>query len=633
MRTTALLLAALGGLLLRLPARAQQTYQKTFPVEPGRAYCLVFEVEPLPADAGEASWVLHQYNDAGEVPFDGAFEGAWQRLTAGQHVYRHAFYTTSDAVDARLGFRGSTAMPRVKTATLEPFDTPHLVLNGDFALGAGNQSGWSEMHWASVIGEGGTNLLQVNQNGYALSDFFPVEAGGGYDFVRGAKQWPGVRLLAYDRLRRLIAPVSRIRTNKPPVRMPAEAAYGRLLFNTSHDHIPAFCTNRIALTGLVRQGEAVAAVTAPEPLPRAEEEIVVVPGSDPREIYAARELRHWMAKITGRVPPLLAVPGPRRNTKLFVGAAQAGAFADDLAWLQDSDGYAVRRRGDHIHIFGAKPRGTIFGVHALLERNSDIIWPRPHPDFEAVWTPRERIDFSEADFRSRPAFEIRHISRSADDFRFQAWMARNGINTDTRLHVGLNYLLWERGAPAGYGSSHIGWIGGAADRDNTFYPLVDGARSISRWRQPCYTHPEAASTIASAIRRALALVPEQPVESISSIIVDNWSVCACERCMRPIELPDGTRLEPQSPYANQDPLFFSTRNFMMLNAVAEDLARDYPRLRLITHAYIFTAEPPLVRLHPMIVPQFAAYPTQNARFPIRSGRGMTIDRYTGDVWK
>ena len=53
---------------------------------------------------------------------------------------------------------------------------------------------------------------------------------------------------------------------------------------------------------------------------------------------------------------------------------------------------------------------------------------------------------------------------------------------------------------------------------STVLPLVDGARSISRWRQPCYTHPEAASTIASAIRRALALVPEQPVESISSII-------------------------------------------------------------------------------------------------------------------
>ena len=625
--------AILGLIAFGMLACGQEAYLKRVPVEPVAFYCLTFEVDPVPAAGDEVRWVLHQFTLEGEQPFDGTFEGEWQRLVPGQTRYRHAFLTTDDAAEVGFRLRAAGTLPKVTAVTLEPVVVTNLVLNGDFSLGAGNQSGWSEMRWAAVIGEGDTNLLQVNQNGYALTDYFPVEGGGGYDFMRGAKQWPGVRLLAYDRQRRLIGPVSRVRTNQPPLHLPAEAAYARILFNTSHDHIPSFCTNRIFFTGLVRQGDAPPSVRAADPLPRAGEEIILAPGSDAREIYAARELRHWIAQITGRRPPLLAAPSPRRNTKLAVGAAQAGAFAEDLAWLQGSDGYAVRRRGETIHVFGAKPRGTIFGVHAFLERNSDILWPRPHPDFEAIWTPQSTLAFADADFRSRPVFDSRHISRSTGDYRFQAWMARNGLNTDFRLHTGFDYLLWEHGAPAVYGNSHIGWIGGAADRDNTFYPLVDGARSLSRWRQPCYTHPETATTIAAAIRRALALVPEQPVEHVSSIIADNWSVCACERCLQPIRLPDGSLLDPRAPYANQDSLFFSTRNFIMLNAVAEDLARDYPNLRLITHAYIFTAEPPRVKLHPMIVPQFAAYPTQNARFPIRAGRGLRIDTYTPDVWK
>lgn len=628
-------IAALGLLLAGINATAQEPYQKAFPVEPDRYYRLTFEVGTPPAEGAPVkSWVLHQFNAMGEQPFDGTFEWAWQRLQPGQTVYRHEFLTTGDATEVRLGFRGGGSALSLIAATLTPTVVTNYVLNGDFALGPGNHSGWSQMKRAAIIGDTDAGMLRVSLNGYALTDHFLVESGGGCTFLTGAKTWPGVTLLAYDRQRRLIDTVPYVRTNSPPIRLPDGAVYGRLLFNTSHDHIPSFCTNDVPFTGLVRQGEPLPGGQVPTPLPRAEEEIVLAPGSDPREVYAARELRHWIARITGHLPPLLAVPSSRQNVKLVVGAPHAGAFADDLAWLGDSDGYAVRRQGSSIYIFGTKPRGTIYGVHAFLERNSDIIWPRPNPDFEAVFTPSPQLVYAAADFRSRPTFAMRFISRaSAGDFRFQDWMARNGLNTGFLLHTGFNYLLWERGAPSGYGHSHLTWIGAAANLDNTLYPMIDGERQISTWRQPCYTHPEVASIIAGAIRRALERVPESPAENISSIIADNWGVCACPRCMEPIVLPDGSTLAPKSAYSNNDPLFFSTRNFMMLNAVAEDLARDYPDIKLVTHAYIFTAEPPLVKLHPMILPQFAAYPTQNARFPITSGKGQILGEYTADIWK
>ena len=36
-------------------------------------------------------WVLHAFNRAGEQPFDGTYEGEWQRLVPGQTRYRHRF--------------------------------------------------------------------------------------------------------------------------------------------------------------------------------------------------------------------------------------------------------------------------------------------------------------------------------------------------------------------------------------------------------------------------------------------------------------------------------------------------------------------------------------------------------------
>ncbi len=625
-----------AGLLACVIAHAQETALKAFRVEPDTFYRLSFETEG--AAAPDVRWVVHQVNGVGELLFDGCLEAGWQHLRAGESRYRHDFLTVDDAAEVRFSLIHADRAPALKSVSLEQITVTNLVLNGDFALGAGNQSGWNEMLGAAVLGAGGTNLLQVNQNGYALSDCFPVADQGGYTFVKGAKTWPGVAVLAFDRDRRQIDRVPYAFKNRPPLQMPAGAAYARLLFTTSHDHIPAFCTNRIVFTGLVPSGTNPPPAQAPAARMRAAMEIVVSPQADPREVHAARELRHWIEAISGKTPALLARPSAKRNVKLQVGLSLAGAFGEDLAWLKGTDGYAVRSRGGDIFIFGAKPRGTLFGVHALLERNSDIIWPRPNPDFEAVFTPDPGLTFTATDFRSRPVFALRHISMGGYSneriaFRFQDWMARNGLNTDTRMHRGLDYLVWQRGAPAVYGTSHIGWLGGAPDGDNTLYPLVDGTRSISRWRQPCYTHPDTVPTLVAAIRAKLALLPDQPVEHIHSIIADNWSVCACARCMQPIRLPDGSLLKPQSPYANKDPRFFSTRNFIMLNAVAEALAKDFPDLRILTHAYIFTAEPPKVPVHPNIIPQFAAYPTQNARYPILAGKGMPISDYTVDVWK
>lgn len=591
-------------------------YAKNFPIEGGKFYRLTFKVET----SAKIRWVLHQYDNSGNLPFDGAIEGEWQRIAPKKTpaaLYTHEFLALENSVELRLGFTGKTK-PKLLEATLEPITPTNMIINSDFSLGLDNYSGWSQTHWSELREENGTNLLFVKQNGYALSDYFPVKSGGGYNYIKGIDPWP--KVLAYDQNRRLIATVPHIRTNKPSLQIPEGAAFARLLYETWHDHIPAYRARQIKIVGLEATDPAHAVSFATLP-PHEGFEIVLPPNSDPREIYAARELQHWLWQITGKLPSLLAMPSKQKNTKIHVGTTFADSFPDDTKWLADTDGFAVRRRGNDVYVFGVKPRGVIYGVFALLERNSDIIWPRYNPDFEAIWTPNPRLSLKQTDFRSKPTFALRHISVGQKGYRFQEWLTRNGLNSEVYLHTGLDYLFWERGAPATYSHSHLGWLGDAKDKDQTLYPMIDGKRDLSHWRQPCYTHPETPTIIAANIRKALKLIPDQPVENITSIIADNWGVCACPRCMEPIKLTDGTTLAPKSPYSEKDSLFFSTRNFMMLNAVAENLARDYPNLKLVTHAYIFTAEPPLVKLHPMIVPQFAAYPTKNSRFPLLDDPG------------
>lgn len=619
-------------------AQSGETLVRALELSAGAFQEVRFTLASAPAADAEVYWLVHVLDGEGDLPYDGCFERGWQRLRPGQLEYRHAFPVFFGAARVELKFRsrggGVPAVSAVSVAAVQP---AQLVLNGDFALGAENYSGWSDFYEAGLQENEGKTQLLVRQNGYALSDFFPVAGGGGYDLVKGAKSWPGVTILAYDRDRHFMAPVSRNHRQKPPIRMPDGAAYGRMLFETSHDHIPDFCRNLIEFTGLQAAAETAAAVLA-EPSPAHPGlEIVLLPGSVPQEEQAARELQYWIGQISGRVPRLLARPSAADRVRVRVGHGQAGAFGDDLAWLRGSDGYAVRRRGGEIYLFGGGPRGVLYGVYALLEQNSDIIWPRPNPQFEAVYSRDSAFELRQADFRSRPAFRYREISRGeygvqGKGYLFQNWQGRNGLNTHLPLHVGFNYPVWVQGATLGYSGSHLGWIGEELKGDENFKPLIDGVRDSSRWRQPCYAYEKTAQAIEHGIRKKLALLPGKEMEYIMCTLSDNWSVCACPACMQPIPLADGTLLHPQSPYSVKDPLFFSTRNFMMLNRVAEGLARDYPELRIMTHAYIFAAEPPRVPVHPAIIPQYAAYPTKNERYPILSGRGLQISGYDEGVW-
>ncbi len=592
-------------------------------VAPATGYRLSFDAD---GQAKGNRWVVHLRDADGNLSFEGALEGEWQQLSPEQKSYSHLFYSPSEAATLQVFSQDSGV--EIQNVKLEKWEESNLLLNGDFS--EPNYSGWSEHYNTEFVQSGSGKLaLRVNLNGYALTDYTPVAGGGHYSF-KGEHGTPGVQVLVYDSLRSFIGYADRP-VQRRTFSLPEDAAYVRVLYGTGHNHLPAWRVNDISKAALVRaEGTGTAAPTKPE---RSRDwEIVLAAGCDPREEYAARELQRWISAITGKTPVLLAEPSKSEIRKIFVGRKLAAAFSDDLKTLEGTDGYAVRTKGGNLYLFGANPNGAIYGVNALLERNSDIIWPRPNPEFSAFYTRVPTLAFSDADFLSKPVFEERHVS-GASAITAYDWESRNGLNSPWSLHKGNNYLAWLRGARLGYSGSFMAFLRKAREKDERISPMVDGKRDKSIWRQPCYTYQGTVDGLVASLRELQETLPGRETVQLHPRISDNWTVCGCADCMAPIKLPNGETLTAQTADATKYPLFFSTRNFLMLNKVAEALVPDYPDLKIRTHAYIFTAEPPAVKVHPAIIPEFAAYPTQNIRYPILAGEGKAIGGYTKDVWK
>lgn len=603
-------LAALICSLLTNIAMADDAIISSFSIEPNTCYRVQFDAQ---TDGATSVWSIDTIDQQGDVPFDGSHHGAWQQITSQQTHYVHSFRSVPNARTLELAVRADGELPQVSNMQLQRVDLESLFVNGDFREGADNYSGWSETLNTHFVEVEGKTALKIEHNGYALTDRIPVVGGADYRFDAGSTM--PTYVLAYDSDMHLLTPTPYHRHRE--LKVPDQAAFIRLLYQTSFDHIPAYRTKTIAGVGLRPVDES--AVAGQIDLPLYPGEVVLDSEADPRELRAANELCHWVREITGKRLVLLAKPSQRNNTKIFLGAKWANDYQRDLDYLAASDGYAIRRNGNKIFVFGSHPRGTLFGVYALLEKNTDIIWPRPHPDFNAVFSRVPKIEFSQTDFVSRPAFKVRQISFPGGDPNpviSHDWIGRNGGNAPMKLGKGFQYLNWLSGATIGAGGGYIWTFMGLKQEDETLYPLVNGNRLRNMWRQPCYTHRDVPKVMADAAREMLESVPGRKVEFLISRVGDNWEVCSCPECMQPIPLADGSQLAPKSTSSIKDPLFFSTRNYMMLNRMAEDLVEDYPDLELHTHAYIFAAEPPKVKLHPAIVPHFAAYPTKNERYPI-----------------
>jgi len=628
---------AAAFLCTSLQAFADPEVVKEFEVEPLTRYRVAFQAKAGPGEAAE--WELQFLTMDGLVPHEGVHKNAWQKIQSGQNSYQHVVLSPENAGVLKVLLHSKGKSPELEGLKLEKVEDKNLAINGDFAAGPGNYSGWSTRHMAELIEDDqGQILLKCQPEGYAISDPIPVEPGGIYRLQPGSTG--GGRILLYDRdlLRTGILFEGGFQTEKDPqIEIPMDTAFIRVEYCDGRDYSGRVPQIRKLGIEQVQGGER----TPGQKIPSYPGEIILKADAPLQEVRAAREIQHWVRKISGKRIAVLAAPGGNKGTRIFVGKGWADrGFTGDLKYLEGSDGYAVRRKGDEIYIFGARPVGALHGAIRLLEENSDLIFARPNRDFGTVYSPDPEFAFDKADFRERPAFGYRMShQRPAAGSNEGIWQGRVGMNTSPFLYNG--FRSREMGGVLAFEDNFMGVIERNPETSfemceknhPEFFATIDGTRQIRPRGYICYTAPGISKAIVAGLLSALEHKERggEQVEFIEVRTRDGWAVCSCDRCMSPITLADGSLLKPKAETSLQDPLFFSTRMAILLNEVAREFGKIRPGVSITVPGYIYASTPPAIPHLPSLVPDFCAYPTSSIRFPILEGDNNHHD--VGREWE
>ncbi len=322
------------------------------------------------------------------------------------------------------------------------------------------------------------------------------------------------------------------------------------------------------------------------------------------EIAVARHgaffLQEWLKKITDANFPVLLKPTQTKTPKIFLGATFAkDLFPEDIKALGEArakDGYAIRVKDGNIYIFGVVPAGTYYGIRAFLENNTDLIWAMPG-NSGAVYTKNRYLRITWADARSIPVFVQRSWGNFSSGYA-------GGTSELGRIPMSGGHYF----CPQYYNQS---------EGINDFNPVIDGKRH-TKWREQtsmaCINHPDFE-------KRASEIVPnvvnnKYAKGHYANYTVfgpdDNYGVCECELCSKPIQTKDGRWINPKDNYNE----FYSAWFYSYLNKLADKIAEHDPDFLVSTYAYFFCAYYPPIEVRKNIAPMICTYVRKSQNDPI-----------------
>ena len=330
--------------------------------------------------------------------------------------------------------------------------------------------------------------------------------------------------------------------------------------------------------------------------------------------YAALELQAYTKRMTGVELPVFTEdmrPAPERAVVLGVGdiishrdteAQSVAASANGNINLRVSvplcetnaahptrsarpsnpDAFRLRVEGGNLLVTGGGPRGVLYGVYDLLERFGGCDWFAPWceniPEREAFAVP------DDLDISDRPAFEQRETSwrhnivgndkyaKKAGNDAFAARMRFNGQWHKDPLYggtampfakgLGICHTFYKLVPPEEHFAAHPEW-----------FSEVNGRRTGER-AQLCWSNGELVQFIADEIKRRLREEPGARMVGVSQN--DCRGYCQCAECAALTEA-EGS---PAGP------------NLKFVNAIAEEVEKEFPDVLIETLAYQFTRKPP-----------------------------------------
>jgi hypothetical protein len=309
--------------------------------------------------------------------------------------------------------------------------------------------------------------------------------------------------------------------------------------------------------------------------------IVVATGASEQAREAAKLLQEYLARISGARLEIRDEAAPLAGPQILVGRSQRASdlgvdVAPRLTNAMNEEEYVIRTVGNTLILAGNEHsfyRGTVYAVNGLLERLG-CRWFFPGA-FGEVVPKLATITVGPLDIHERPDFRFRNIWYSGwmpvhgnDAPEFAVWMDRNRMKSLKGLSLPGDGTITRLAPPEKYFASHP-----------DIYALNKKGERVKDML--CLTEPEAVAIAAETIKQEFRAHPEAATFGFAP--PDGHPQCFCPRCEAANPNFSGKGLGEPS---------LSDVWFRFANAVAAEVAREFPDRWLLTNGYANRARPP-----------------------------------------
>jgi hypothetical protein len=296
--------------------------------------------------------------------------------------------------------------------------------------------------------------------------------------------------------------------------------------------------------------------------------ILIPAAPSPVEQKAAADLAQWLGEMTGaRFPVVRENDAPPKGTVISVGNTHLLAESGSLITRADlgDEGIGIDEIDGNVYLRGGATRGIINAVYALLEEDLGCRW---YSRFTQTIPNTPTLTFRAATRVYLPQLEIR------DPFYWEAfdgtWSLRNRTNSPSAP------VAAEWGGHKAYGL-FVHTFSTLVPPDKYFKDHPEYFSEHNGQRDPgqlCVTNPDVVKIAADTAKFILRANPNAQIISVSQN--DSVPCCDCPKC----------KAMAQAEGSQSGPLL------AFVNAVADEVGKDYPKVKVSTLAYLDTFMPP-----------------------------------------
>ncbi|MEA3477209.1 MAG: DUF4838 domain-containing protein [Bacteroidota bacterium] len=243
--------------------------------------------------------------------------------------------------------------------------------------------------------------------------------------------------------------------------------------------------------------------------------IIVAPGADSIELYAAKELQTYLFEITGVALPLFSDTQGLKYKKIIV--AKSDHFHDYSPGIESdilgADGFVIKTQGEDMMIAGGSEKGVLYGVYTFLE---DYLGCRMYAPDVLVIPAQSSISIVQIEDVQAPVITFRELhfpirsSQKYLDWHKLHWKGTNQIDWGMWVHT-FDDLV----PPEEFYDTHP-----------EYFSETNGLRVP--YGQLCLSNPEVFDTLVRRLQLKMDELPRAHYWSVSQN--DTYYPCDCEKC-------------------------------------------------------------------------------------------------------